>query len=321
MSDALLLAEAYPERVAKARGKPGEFLLASGRGAWIDPADALAREPWLAVGELGGGAARDRILLAAPLTEAELREAFADRIVSEELVEADAGGRLRAKRRLRLDALVIEERLIERPSAALMRRHLLDQLAARGLGALRLSETAQALRARVAFIGALEPEGWPDLSDEALIASAPEWLGPLLDGKSALTDVDPQVLEQALKALVGHDLVRRLDREAPERWAAPTGSRLQIDYAAEGGPRLEVRVQELFGLAQHPSLAGGRVPLTLALLSPAHRPIQITRDLPGFWRGSWKAVRTEMRGRYPKHVWPEDPAAAAPTTRAKPRGQ
>ncbi len=114
--------------------------------------------------------------------------------------------------------------------------------------------------------------------------------------------------------------MRRLDREAPERWAAPTGSRLLIDYAAEGGPRLEVRVQELYGLAQHPSVAGGRVPLTLALLSPAHRPIQLTKDLPGFWKGSWREVRTEMKGRYPRHVWPEDPAAADPTTRAKPRG-
>jgi ATP-dependent helicase HrpB len=166
----------------------------------------------------------------------------------------------------------------------------------------------------------LEADAWPDLSDAALLASADDWLAPLLDGKSALTDVDPRALEEALKALIGYDLVRRLDREAPERWAAPTGSRLLIDYAADGGPRVEVRVQELYGLAQHPALAGGRVPLTLALLSPAHRPIQITRDLPGFWQGSWKAVRAEMKGRYPKHVWPEDPAAAMPTTRAKPRG-
>jgi ATP-dependent helicase HrpB len=113
---------------------------------------------------------------------------------------------------------------------------------------------------------------------------------------------------------------RRLDAEAPERFEAPTGSRIRIDYAAEGGPRIDVRVQELFGLASHPSVAGGRAPLTLALLSPAHRPVQLTKDLPGFWKGSWAAVRSEMRGRYPRHVWPEDPANAAPTTRAKPRG-
>jgi ATP-dependent helicase HrpB len=320
LAEALLLAEAYPERVAKARGKPGEFLLASGRGAFVDPADSLAREPWLAVAELGGGASRDRILLAAPLDEALLREAFADRIVAEEVVDADASGRLRARRRLRLDALVIEDRPIERPPAALMRRHLLAQAAARGLDALPWSEPSRSLRERAAFMRGIEPEAWPDLSDEALIASAEAWLAPLLEGCSSLAAIDPHALAEALKDLIGRDLVRRLEREAPPRWTAPTGSQLEIDYAAEGGPRVEARVQELFGLAQHPAVANGRAPLTLALLSPAHRPIQITRDLPGFWRGSWKAVRTEMKGRYPKHVWPEDPMAATPTTRAKPRG-
>jgi ATP-dependent helicase HrpB len=318
--EALLLAEAYPERIAKARGKPGEFLLASGRGVFVDPHDSLAREPWLAVAELGGGASRDRILLAAPLDEAALREAFADRIRAEEVVEVDASGRLRARRRLRLDALVIEDRPIERPPAALLRRHLLAQAAAKGLDALPWSGAAQSLRQRAAFMRRVEPEAWPDLSDEALLAGASAWLGPLLEGRSSLAEVDPHGLAEALKDLIGRDLVRRLEREAPPRWTAPTGSQLAIDYAAEGGPRVEARVQELYGLGQHPAVAGGRAPLTLALLSPAHRPIQITRDLPGFWRGSWKAVRTEMKGRYPKHVWPEDPMAAAPTTRAKPRG-
>ena len=318
-ADALLLAEAYPERIAKARGKPGEFLLASGRGAWVDPAHSLAREPWLAVAELGGGALRDRILLAAPLDEAALRDAFVDRLTAEEIVEADASGRLRAKRRLRLDALVIEERPIERPPGALMARHLLDQARAKGLDALPWSEAARSLRARAAFMGRMEPDGWPDLSDQALLASAEGWMTPLLEGKAALAQIDPSALTEALKDLIGRDRVRRLDKDAPSRWTAPTGSQLAIDYAAEGGPRVDVRVQELYGLGQHPAVAGGRVPLTLALLSPAHRPIQITRDLPGFWCGSWKAVRSDMRGRYPKHVWPEDPAAAAPTTRAKPR--
>jgi ATP-dependent helicase HrpB len=318
-SVALLLAEAYPERIAKARGKPGEFLLASGRGVFIDPADALAREPWLAVGELGGGASRDRILLAAPLDEAELRDAFADRLTVEEAVEADASGRLRARRRLRLGALVLEERSLDRPAGELLARHLLDQLGQRGLEALPWSGAARSLRARLAFLRAQDPGAWPDVSDARLLETAEEWLSPLLDGKSALTDVDSAALDEALKGLAGWEAVRRLEQQAPERWTAPTGSRLAIDYAAEGGPRLEVRVQELYGLDQHPAVAGGRIPLTLALLSPAHRPIQITKDLPGFWRGSWKAVRTEMKGRYPKHVWPEDPAAAEPTTRAKPR--
>jgi ATP-dependent helicase HrpB len=136
----------------------------------------------------------------------------------------------------------------------------------------------------------------------------------------SLSALRPDVLEGALRTLIPWERQRALDAEAPARWTAPTGNSFAIDYAADGGPRVEVRVQEVFGLSEHPSVAGGRVPLTLALLSPAHRPIQTTKDLPGFWKGSWKDVRSDMRGRYPKHVWPEDPASAAPTTRAKPRG-
>jgi ATP-dependent helicase HrpB len=316
----LLLAEAYPERIAKARGKPGEFLLASGRGVFIEPTDSLARAPWLAVGELGGGAARDRILLAAPIDEADLREAFKGRITTEEVVEADAGGRLKARRRLRLDALVIEERLVDDASPELIARHLMDLVLQKGLSSLPWSEHALALRARVGFLRTFDPDAWSDLSDEALTSSAEDWLLPLLHGKSAASRIEPQALTHALQALIGNDALRRLDREAPERFSTPVGASHAIDYASEGGPRVDVRVQELYGLAQHPAIARGRVPLTLALLSPAHRPIQITKDLPGFWRGSWKAVRSEMKGRYPKHVWPEDPATAAPTTRAKPRG-
>ena len=320
IDDALLLAEAYPERVAKARGKPGEFLLASGRGVFVEATDALARERWLAVGELGGGAARDRILLAAPLDEAALREEFADRLISEEVIDTEPNGRLRAKRRLKLGALVVEERVLGELPEGAMAKALLGQAREQGLGALPWSPAAEGLRARVQFLRALEPDAWPDLSDEALLASAEDWLLPLLDGRSALKTVDASALTSALEALVGWEALRRLDREAPERWATPAGSRHLIDYAAEGGPRLEARVQEFYGLAAHPTLANRRVPLTLALLSPAHRPIQVTKDLPGFWRGSWKEVRTEMKGRYPRHVWPEDPAAAPPTTRAKPRG-
>ncbi len=318
-SDGLLLAEAYPERIARARGGLGEFLLASGRGAFLEPTDALARETWLAVGELGGGSTRDRILLAAPLTEDEIHAEFADRLETEEVVEEDAGGRLRALRRLKLGALVVEERRIDRPPAELIARRLVQQAVEGRLAGLPWSEAATALRARVRFLHDLEPGGWPDLSDDALIASAEDWLAPLVEGRNALAKIDRQALEEAMRSLVGWERLRTLDKAAPERWTTPAGSRLPIDYAAEGGPRVEVRAPELYGLDQHPTVASGRVPLTLALLSPAHRPIQITRDLPGFWRGSWKDVRTEMRGRYPKHWWPEDPTTAAPTTRAKPR--
>jgi ATP-dependent helicase HrpB len=156
------------------------------------------------------------------------------------------------------------------------------------------------------------------LSDAALLARIDEWLTPLLAGVRSLAALKPDVLDGALRTLVPWDLQRRLEAEAPARWTAPTGNSFAIDYAADAGPRVDVRVQEVFGLSEHPSVGGE--PLTLSLLSPAHRPIQTTKDLPGFWKGSWKDVRADMRGRYPKHVWPEDPASAAPTTRAKPRG-
>ncbi|HTK34119.1 MAG TPA: ATP-dependent helicase HrpB [Caulobacteraceae bacterium] len=318
VGDAVLLAEAYPERIAKARGKPGEYRLAGGRGVYLEPHDALAREPWLAVGELGGGAARDRILLAGPLDPAELETAFAHRIETEDRLEADAQGKLRAKRVRRLGALTLEERLIERPDPALLARALAALVRREGLSALSWGEAATALRHRVAFLRRLDAETWPDLSDEALIERLDEWLTPLLEGRSSLAQLSPDALEAALRALVPWEQQRALDRAAPPRFTAPTGNSFAIDYAAEGGPRVEVRVQELFGVSEHPRV--GAEPLTLALLSPAHRPVQVTKDLPGFWRGSWKDVRTEMKGRYPRHVWPEDPLTAPPTARAKPRG-
>jgi ATP-dependent helicase HrpB len=314
----LLLAEAYPERVAKARGKLGEYQLASGRGVFLHPTDALARERWLAVGELGGGEARDRVLLAAPLDEEALLDAFADRLETEERIEAGAGGKVKARRLRRLGRIVVEERLIEDVAPEVVERALLEE-ARRDLSALRWGERSRALRERTAFLRGFDP-AWPDLSDEALAGSVADWLAPMLSGRRSLGALDDATLEQALKSLIPWDLQRRLDAEAPERFEAPTGSRFRIDYGAEGGPRVDVRVQELFGLSAHPTVAGGRAPLTLALLSPAHRPVQVTKDLPGFWKGSWAAVRSEMRGRYPKHPWPEDPANAAPTTRAKPRG-
>jgi ATP-dependent helicase HrpB len=171
----------------------------------------------------------------------------------------------------------------------------------------------------VLFLRRAEPGVWPDLSDGAL-SSSPEWLAPFLLGKTNLAQIGADDLAAALHALLPYALAQRLEIEAPTHFIAPTGTAAPVDYEAEGGPSISLRVQELFGLAQHPALAGGRVPLTLRLLSPAHRPIQITRDLPGFWKGSWSVVRADLRGRYPRHFWPEDPACAAPTARAKPRG-
>jgi ATP-dependent helicase HrpB len=316
LSDGLLLAFAYPERIARARGAQGEFQLVSGRGAFVEPTDALARESWLAVAEMGGGDRRDRILLAAPLDPSEL-SAFAGQFEVEDRLEESPGGRLRAKRLTRLGRLTVREEVDDNPDPALIARALADRVRRDGLGALSWGEAARSLRERMAFLHARDP-AWPDLSDAALVARLDEWLTPVLSGLRGLAALTPDALDGALRTLVPWDVQRRLDQAAPARWTAPTGNSFAIDYAAEAGPRVEVRVQEVYGLAQHPTVGGE--PLTLSLLSPAHRPIQTTKDLPGFWKGSWKDVRTDMRGRYPRHVWPEDPAAAQPTTRAKPRG-
>jgi ATP-dependent helicase HrpB len=320
IDDGLLLAEAFPERIAKARGAAGEYQLANGRGAYLDAGDSLARERWLAVAELGGGETRDRILSAARLDEAALLEVFADRIETMDDIESNDDGRIQAHRVRKLGRIVIDRRRIESPEPALIQAALIAQVRERGLGALPWVEASERLRARVAFLATFGGE-WPDLSDAALLTDLPTWLTPLLSGTTRLSQIDRGDLHQALKGLIPWALQPRLDAEAPEAWTAPTGTRATIGYAAEGGPRIEIRVQELFGLNTHPSVAGGKVPLTLALLSPARRPIQTTRDLPGFWKGSWADVRKDMRGRYPRHPWPEDPAAAAPTTRVKPRGQ
>jgi ATP-dependent helicase HrpB len=317
LSDGLLLAFAYPERIARARGPQGEFQLVSGRGAFVEPTDALARETWLATAELGGGERRDRILLAAPLSEAELVDAFAHQLTVDDRLEESGAGRLRAKRITRLGRLTVRETVDDNPDPALVAAALVERVRREGVGILPWGEAAATLRQRVAFLRAKDP-AWPDLSDAGLSESLDDWLAPLMAGLRSLAELKPDRLEGALRTLIPWDLQRRLEAGAPARWTAPTGNSFAIDYAAEAGPTVEVRVQEVYGLDEHPSVAG--VPLTLSLLSPAHRPVQTTRDLPGFWKGSWKDVRADMRGRYPKHLWPEDPATAEPTARAKPRG-
>ena len=309
-----LLAEAFPERVAKARGKPGEVLLASGRGAFLDPAEALAREPWLAVAELGGGDARDRIRLAVPVDPAALDP----RIEVEERLAREPSGRMTLRRIRRIGAIVVDERIVGTPDRAAITAALKEEVTRDGLAGLRWGERASTMRARLAFVAGLE-DGWPEVTDEALNAAREVWLWPLLETVQGLEKIDDAALEAGLRSLIPWDRQRALDALAPARLATPLGS-AAIDYAAEGGPRVYIRVQELFGTTVHPMVGGGRVPLTLALLSPARRPVQVTKDLPGFWAGSWAAVRSEMRGRYPRHPWPEDPTKAEPTSRAKPRG-
>ena len=310
----VLLAEAFPERVAKARGKPGEVLLASGRGAFLDPTDALAREPWLAVAELGGGDARDRIRLAVPVDPAALEA----RIEVEDRLAREPSGRMTLRRIRRIGAIVVDEKIVGAPDRAAITAALRAEVERDGPAGLRWGERATGLRARLAFVATLE-DGWPDVSDAGLMVERETWLWPLLETVQALDRIDDGALEAGLRTLIPWDRQRALDDLAPARLATPLGS-AAIDYAAEGGPRVDIRVQELFGTTRHPTVGGGRVPLTLALLSPARRPVQMTKDLPGFWAGSWAAVRSEMRGRYPRHPWPEDPTKAEATSRAKPRG-
>jgi ATP-dependent helicase HrpB len=318
-----ILALAYPDRIAKSRGGgSGAFLLASGRGGAVDPASALAREPFLAVAELTGAAAASRIVLAAPITLPEIEARFADRIEDREAVTFDAGSAsLRARRTRRLGALVLAEQVKPVMPDSDTAKTLAKGIIGIGLARLPWSKAALQLRTRVQFLRRAEGDEWPDLSDDGLARSVAEWLEPILTDKTARSDVGADELSETIQALVPWALRRRLDAEAPTHFTAPTGSAVPIDYEAEQGPTVSIRVQELFGLVQHPAIAGGRVPLVLELLSPAHRPVQVTRDLPGFWRGSYADVKTDMRGRYPRHPWPDDPLSAPATRRAKPRGQ
>lgn len=315
-----LLALAYPDRVARARGKKGDFLMANGRGAGLEVHQQLAGEPFLAIAEITGVAASARILAAAPLTLEEIETEFSSQIQRIDEITFDRQAKaLRARSVRRFRALLLSERPSPVPATEEAAKLLARGLAALGSSSWPWSKALTQWRERVMFLRSAEGSEWPDLSDETLAASAEAWLAPHVVGKTGLAEIDVDLLGQALRSLLSWDLQRRLDTDAPTHVEVPTGSRIPIDYGAEE-PILSVRVQELFGLDHHPAIARGRVPLVLHLLSPAQRPIQITRDLPGFWRGSWSAVRADMRGRYPKHPWPEDPLAAPPTRRAKPRG-
>ena len=318
-----LLALAYPDRIAKNRGGgSGAFLLANGRGGMVDPASPLAREPFLAVAELTGAAAASRIVLAAPIALAEIEARFAGRIEDFETVNFDtATGSLRARRSRLLGRLTLAEQTRPVVSDAGNARLLAEGIVWLGVNKLPWSKAQLQFRNRVNFLRRAENEEWPDLTDDALTRTSDEWLAPFLVGKTALSQISADDLSAALDTLLPWNLLKRLDTEAPTHFSAPSGSQVPIDYQAEEGPKLAIRVQELFGLAVHPAIAGGRVPLLIELLSPAHRPVQVTRDLPGFWRGSYKDVRTDLRGRYPKHPWPDDPLTAPATRRAKPRGQ
>lgn len=316
-----LLIHAWPDRIAKARGVRGSFVLANGRGAAVPETDTLAGEQFLVVADLQGKAQSSRIAAAAAIGETDIRTALGDRIERQVETQFDSErGTVRVRETTRLGAITLTERMLPSPKGADADKAIIAAVRAHGLGILPWGKDAIQLRRRLHWLHCGLGEPWPDMSDALLIDRLEDWLLPFLTGQPDLRHMDPAAMRMGLLSLVPYDLQRRLDALAPTHYAAPSGSNVSIDYEGEK-PLLSIRVQELFGLSEHPAIADGTVPLTLELLSPAHRPIQLTSDLPGFWRGSWSDVRSDMRGRYPKHVWPEDPMSAQATNRAKPRGK
>ena len=311
------LALAFPERVAKARDRSGGFVLRNGRGGEVSAEERLAGVAFLAVGELQGKAANARIAQAASLTRNDVGELFGDQIEQRTLVTFDkVSGQVRGRVQSCLGALVLEE-ATAKLSPDQIASGLFEVVQKHGLTLLNWSPRASLLRGRLNWLHAKNPDHWPDMRDEALIQSLNLWLAPALAGAKSLADVD--VADAVLRQL-DWATTQRLSNDAPERFSTPAGTSHPIDYAPEQGPTVAVRVQEVFGLKTHPMLAGGQVPLVFQLLSPAHRPIAMTANLPTFWQGAWRDVRKDMKARYPRHVWPQDPSSEAPTTRVKPKG-
>ena len=315
------IALAFPDRLSRRRDSTGEqWQSVGGRGFRLDPASPLARSEWLAVAEVAGAASGARILSAAAIDFADIESLYGDRIESFTNVRFDpATNAISATKGRKLGAIRLSSAPDPRPDQAAIEAGLLDAVRRHGVAILPWSGSAIALRRRAAFAAAHGP-AIADLGDSALIERIEEWLPPLLSGERRLDAIDGGALRNALDGLLGYDAVRAIDRLAPTHFHSPAGAAFPIDYAAPGGPTVEVRAQALYGLKDHPAVAGGRVPLTLAITSPAHRPIQTTKDLPAFWAGSWRDVAKEMRGRYPRHPWPDDPAAAPPTLRTKRAG-
>jgi ATP-dependent helicase HrpB len=309
---ATCVALAFPDRLARRRDATGEnWASTGGRGFRLDPALGLARAEWLAVADTAGAAGGARILAAAAIDLTTVEALFADRIeLRRSAVFDPATGAVDARRERVLGQLRLSSGPDPHADAAGIASALIAGVREHGVTLLPWSEAAATLRTRAAYAGV-------PLDDAALLDRLDEWLPPLVVGKRRLDQIDPAALTDALRALIGWTELQRIDRVAPAGFTSPAGSSHPIDYAADAGPRVECRVQALFGLSEHPVVGQGRVPLVLSLLSPAGRPIQTTRDLPGFWRGSWAAVAKEGRGRYPKHPWPDDPAAASATLRTK----
>jgi ATP-dependent helicase HrpB len=294
--------------------------MANGRGAELPETERLAGASMLVIADLTGRAGGQRILAAAEITRADVEAYMPQAIVQEDQTFFDRPSRqVRARRVTRLGAIIFDETPLSKPKGEAAARALADGVRQLGLAVLPFSKEAAQLRDRIGFLYRTLGEPWPDMSDDSLLSQLDAWFVPFQRDTRGIDDINAGSLSEGLQSLVPHDIARDLARLAPTHFEAPTGQRHPIRYDGDE-PVLSIRVQELFGLKTHPSIGGGRLPLLLELISPGHKPMQTTRDLPGFWAGSWKDVRADMRGRYPKHPWPEDPANALPTTRAKPRG-
>ncbi|MFP5354734.1 MAG: ATP-dependent helicase HrpB [Gemmatimonadota bacterium] len=316
-----LLALAYPDRVGQRRpGGGARYLLRNGTGAVLRDSPALAQSDYIVVAESDGKRPESAIYLAAALTIDDVRRDFAGDIESDDRVAWDeATSSVRAVRVERLGAITLREIAVRDPDPALVVRALRDAVASSALQLLPWHEGARRLRERLAFVHAHDAS-WPDMSDEALLAAMDDWLTPHLHGMRRASDLHSLDLGELLLGRLTWQQRSQLDTLAPSHLEVPTGSRIALDYSDPASPVLAVRLQEMFGCRETPTVLGGRVPVTLHLLSPAHRPLQVTRDLAGFWQGSYRDVQKEMKGRYPRHPWPDDPANAEPTRRAKPRG-
>jgi ATP-dependent helicase HrpB len=319
----LLLALAYPDRIAqRLPGEDARYRLVNSQGAQFVKPDPLAKEPFLVMADIDGGGQWARITLAAPLTRQEIESLYGSQIVTEESVKWDAQlETVRASRRRQLGSVVLTEEALSKPDPQLVTTALLEGIEQAGLQILRFTPELTQWRTRVAWLKQLEGSNlkWPDLSDEALLQTLETWLGPFVSGMTTLTAVTRMDLSAPLLALLTYEQHKRLDQLAPTHVTVPSGSRLRLDYSASDPPVLAVRLQEMFGCQETPRVAGGTVPVMLHLLSPAKRPVQVTQDLGGFWKRAYQDVRKELRGRYPKHHWPEDPLSAIATTKTKRR--
>ena len=300
-----LLALAYPDRIAQSRGAGGRYLLRNGRGALIPGVHSLAQQEFLVIANLDAGERESTVRLAAPLRRESLERDCAAHIETRERIEWDSREQAVSARRERwLGAIRLEERRLDKPDPARVTEALLSGVRELGLAQLPWSKEARALQTRILFAARVDRRSsWPDVSDAQLEATLDTWLAPWMTGMSRRDHLTRLDLHAALLALLDWNQQQRLNEFAPTHFLVPSGSRIPIDYAADS-PTVSVRLQEVFGLRETPTIAERAVPLTLELLSPAHRPVQVTRDLMSFWARGYVEVKKELKGRYPKHYWP-----------------